>query len=385
MNRRNSVFHVEQIRTLLVGFLLLVSASVFAQGSGRIQKAMQPILDSGKLAGYVGIRGTVNGITEWEWGGYADLKNKVPMQKDSLFWIASMSKPITATAVLMLVDEGKISLDDPLDKFFPEFKNAFLLKTENGKTVVQRIKKSPTVRQLLSHTAGLEFITPYMSKFGIDSLPPQKLAYTASLFPFKYEPGTGYQYSNTGIDIASAILEKVSGLSLEEFLQTRLFDPLEMKDTTFYPSKEQMARLAKSYKWNKEKKVLEETNIGFLNEPYSDRAIRFPEGGGGLFSTAEDSFRFHQMLAAKGVYKGKRILSEKAIDEMSKVQTGFENHKYGLGMNVDTDSFGHGGAHATNGRVYKKEGKVVIFMIQFAGGGTNASEAARAFVSSEQK
>lgn len=386
MINRKSLFHVKPLITLLIIYLLFISSSSSSgQNVGKIQKAMLPLIDSGKLSGYVAIRGNRDGISEWEWGGFADLKKKIPMQKDSLFWIASMSKPITAAAMMILVDEGKLALDDPLDQFFPEFKNAFLLKKDEGKIVVQKIKKSPTIRQLLSHTAGFDFITPYMEKYGIDSLPPERLTYTASFFPLKYEPGTNYQYSNTGIDIASAVLEKVSGLSFEEFLQKRLFDPLEMKDTTFFPDQKQQDRLAKSYQWIKEKKILEEVNIRFLNKPYSDRTCRFAEGGGGLFSTAEDSFHFHQMLAAKGLYKGKRILSEKAVEEMSTVQTGIKGYNYGLGLDVSNDSFGHGGVHATIGYVKKHDGSISIFMIQFAGGGSNALEAHWAFRSTENK
>ena len=168
--------------------------------------------------------------------GYADLAAKKPMQVDNLFWIASMTKPITATAVLMLQDEGKLSVDDPVAKYLPELAN---LKTPSGKPA------GLTLRHLLTHTSGMAEATPQESRAA------RTLADLIPHFaekPLQFEPGTRWQYCQSGINSLGRIVEVVSGQSLPEFLQKRLFDPLGMKDTTFYPTQEQIGRLAKSYK-----------------------------------------------------------------------------------------------------------------------------------------
>ena len=141
-----------------------------------------------------------------------------------------------------------------------------------------------------------------------------------------------------------------------------------MKDTIFYPTQEQMSRLATSYSWDKAANKLKSCTVHYLTFPYSDRHIRFPEGGGGLFSTADDVLKFHRMLAANGLFEGKRILSAAAIAEMSKDQTkGLSSYGFGLNIAADGKSFGHGGAYRTDGRVWKEAGYVTVFMVQSAG------------------
>jgi CubicO group peptidase (beta-lactamase class C family) len=214
----------------------------------------------------------------------------------------------------------------------------------------------------------------------IDVLPLKDAVLSYTKNPLLHDPGTGYQYSNAGINTAGRIIEIASGMPYEDFLDRRLFVPLGMKDTTFWPSEEQVKRLAKSYKPGKDKKSLEMTMIGALKYPLTDKTNRYPCPGGGLFSTAGDCGIFCQMLLNGGEYKGKRYLSEAAIKELSSRQTGKEiKTSYGLGFSVDGDGFGHGGAYATNMRIDRKRGLVTVWMVQHAGFPGNGGQSQGAF------
>ena len=331
-------------------------------------KALKPFLEKKTLPGYVALFGTPEKITFFEAGGVADLATDEPMKKNSMFWIASMSKPIAGAALMMLVDEGKISLDDPISKFFPEIKNSMIIsekKNSDGTILLEKIKTIPTVRQVMSHTAGFPFITPFMNRFGIDAVSLQCSTFLAITSPLQYQPGTKYQYSNVGINTGAAIVEIVSKMPYETFLQKRLFDPLGMKDTTFFPSTDQLKRMAKSYTWDKSKKTLKEISVHYLGDLNDPKAVRYTEAGGGLFSTAEDYYNFYKMLASNGTFNGKRILSEKAVAEMTKDQTGL-NKNYGIAIAVSNDSFSHGGAYATQCFYNKNLKKIAVFMIQLS-------------------
>ncbi len=290
------------------------------------------------------------------------------MTVDKMFWIASMSKQITASGILILVDEGRLSLDDPVEKYLPEFKNVRVGEKNEDGTVLLRAPKSPmTIRQVLSHTAGWPFLTPTMQQFGIDALPARLLASTAVQVPLLSDPGTRYQYSNVGIDIASAVIEVVTGQPFEKFLQQRLFDPLEMTDTTFWPSDEQIQRLAKPYNISSGKCVPEKGSQ-FSKYPVCDRVHRFAEGGGGLYSTPRDIIKFFQMIANKGEWNGKRILSEKAVETFATKQTGdLVSNQYSLGMRIEGDWFGHDGAWQTEGMANYKTGQARLYFVQLTG------------------
>jgi CubicO group peptidase (beta-lactamase class C family) len=198
----------------------------------------------------------------------------------------------------------------------------------------------------------------------IDALPSHISVYATAMTPLLYEPGERYNYSNQGIDIAAFIVERVSGTPFDQFLQKRFFDPLDMKSATFWPTEKQLEKLAVPYKMDENGKLVE-TPISFLQYPLSDQTKRFAEAGGGLFCTADDWVKFFQMLANKGVYKGKRLLSEASVAEMGKKQTG-ENvaQPYGLGCHVSDAGMGHTGAYGTDSYVYTKAGLVVMYFIQ---------------------
>ncbi|HSH94078.1 MAG TPA: serine hydrolase domain-containing protein [Roseimicrobium sp.] len=329
---------------------------------------VQPFIDRGEVAGVVFLVSTKDGPVTCQALGYADRAADRAMMPDSLFWIASQSKPITATAVMMLVDEGKIDLDAPVEKYLPEFKGQ---KMEAGKDASGAvILKSPshpiTVREVLSHTSGL----PFKSKVEeptMDASPLKAAVASYAATPLLWEPGGKYLYSNAGINTAARIIEVVTGKKYESFMDTRLFKPLGMKDTTFWPSKKQLKRLATPYKPNAAKTALEPTTIGQLQYPLDDRKKRFPMPAGGLFSTASDVSVFCQMILNGGEWKGRRYLSEKAVKEMTRRQTPSEmKESYGLGWTAGP-VFGHGGALATGMSIDPQSGLINVWLVQHAG------------------
>jgi CubicO group peptidase (beta-lactamase class C family) len=333
-----------------------------------IAAALQPFVDSHVLAGAVTMVTARDKVLDVSTVGYADVAAKKPMTPDSIFWIASMSKPITAAALMMLVDEGKLSVDDPVEKYLPEFKGQMFIAEKDANHQLLRKPAHPIlVRNILSHTSGLEGHSP-IEVPSLDLFPLATRVRSYAALPLQFEPDTKYSYSNEGINTAGRLIEVISGQKYEDFLDNRLFKPLGMKDTTFWPDAAQVARVAKSYKANKDKSDIEETPVGQLKYPLDDRQDRFPMPAGGLFSTAADIARFGQMLLRGGEWEGKRYLSEKAVKTMTSKQTSAAiKQNYGFGYAVDGPAFGHGGAYSTHFSVDTKFGLVLVFMVQNAG------------------
>jgi CubicO group peptidase (beta-lactamase class C family) len=337
--------------------------------------AIQGMIEKNDIAGAVTMVVSKNQVVHLETTGFADAAQKRPMTPDTLFWIASMTKPVTGVAVLMLQDEGKLSVSDPVAKYLPEFAN---LKTPSGKPA------NLTITQILTHTSGLgEASGPAaQSAKTLADLVPLWLA-----APMQYEPGEKWKYTQSGINAASRIVEVVSGMTFDVFVQKRIFDPLGMKSTTFYPTDEQRARLATAYAKNKDTGAL---------EPVPPRADfgprdRPPQGNGGLYSTALDYARFCQMLLNGGTLDGKRYLSEKAMTFLTTSQTGemptgfFQTDTYGNhGANyswgiatcilrtphdgaaamLSPGTYGHGGAWGTQAWIDPAKGVAYILMVQ---------------------
>jgi CubicO group peptidase (beta-lactamase class C family) len=287
-----------------------------------------------------------------------------------------MTKPVTAAAILMLQDEGKLSVDDPVSKYLPELAD---LKTADGKAF------SLTLRQLLTHTSGLAEAEKNSAKTLAELIP----LYAKQ--PLKFTPGSKWVYCQSGINSLGRIVEVVSGLPFQTFLQTRLFDPLGMKDTTFFPSAEQRARLAKPYKLVEGKLV--EQGFGSFDPENHDR---YPAPNGGLFSTATDYSRFLQMLLSQGTLDGRTYLKPETVKLMATNQTGdfktgwSPGHGWGLGVAVlrepqgvtatlSPGTFGHVGAYGTHGWVDPSKKIVHVLMIQRTGGGFDDTAARRAF------
>jgi CubicO group peptidase (beta-lactamase class C family) len=340
---------------------------------------MQRFVDGGTVSGAVTLVATRSGIAHWEAVGKSDLATGRDMQKDDLFWIASMTKPMTAVCVLMLAEEGKLSIEDPVEKHLPEFRGQWMIeKKEPKKLVLVQPKRPITVRDLLTHTAGLGDVKPPRTHSTLGEL---TMAYAREALQF--EPGSRWSYSNPGINTLGRLVEVLSGKDFATFMQERIFDPLQMRDTTFWPSEEQLKRVAKSYKANKESGRLEETTVYFTDGSLTDRK-RTPYPAGGLYSSAKDVAQFYRMMLNGGSLDGKQLLKPETVELMTTTQsgdvkTGFvEGMSWGLGFQVVREpqgvtaalskgTFGHGGAYATQSWGDPVKGLAYILLIQRAG------------------
>jgi CubicO group peptidase (beta-lactamase class C family) len=349
-----------------------------------ISERMRRFVDEREIAGAVTLVATADRIVHLDAIGMADVAAGKPMRPDTIFWIASMTKPITGTAILMLHEEGKLSVDDPVEKFIPEFKD---LKNAQGKPV--RV----TIRHLLTHSSGMGEVAAEVAR-GITNLAGLVPLHVAK--PVAFEPGTKWVYCQSGINTAGRIVEVVSGMSFEEFLDRRLFGPLGMKDTTFYLTEQQLPRLATSYH-RTAKGQLEPAPLRILYGKKPTSRDRFPAANGGLFSTASDYARFCQMILNGGERDGKRYLKPESVTLMTTVQsgdlkTGFTpGNGWGLGWCVVRDpqgitamlspgSFGHGGAYGTQGWVDPVKKRIYLLMVQRENfPNSDASEVRRAF------
>ena len=357
---------------------LIFTVAAFAETPASVVPLLKPFVDKHELAGAVALVADKDKVLAVETAGFADIARGKTMAPDAIFWIASQSKAMTATAVLMLVDEGKIALDDPVEKYLPEFRGQMVVTEKDTNQVRLRKPTHPiTLREVLSHMSGLPFKSA-IEEPTLDGLPLAAAVRSYAMTPLQTEPGTHYLYSNAGINTAARILEVVSGMKYEDFMQQRLFDPLGMKDTTFWPTEKQVRRLAKAYHPNGAKTDLVEFTVTQLHYPLTDRTQRFPMPAGGLFSTARDTALFCQMLLNKGELKGRRYLSESTFQELTKRQTPTNvNNSYGFGLNISADSVGHGGAYSTGMEIRFQQGLVLIWMVQhngFLGDGKKAQE-----------
>lgn len=380
----------KRVRTAFVVLPVVLVATLLGPSSVRAQTAppktpnpivasLQPFVDDQTLAGAVTLVASKDKVLSLDAVGYADIAAHKLMQTDCLFWIASQSKPITCAALMMLVDEGKINVDDPVEKYLPEFKGQWLKAEQTPDHVLLKKPKHPiTVKNVMTHTSGLPFKSP-IEEPTLDLYPLAVRVRSYAMLPLEFEPDTKYQYSNAGINTAGRIIEVVSCMPYEEFLDQRLFKPLGMKDTTFWPSEAQVARLAKAYKLTADKKGLEETPIAQLKYPLTG-PDRQPMPAGGLFSTANDLSLFYRMLINGGCYGGKRVLSEKAVRQMTSKQTGELTNDYGFGFATGGGKIGHGGAYSTNSAIDTQRQLITVFLVQHAGWNAEGKKILPAFL-----
>lgn len=367
-----NVMKTPALRMLFLVALVLntaVAAEAVPPASPEVTAAMQPYLDSYKLAGVIGLIADKSGKVHYKnLLGYADVEAKKPITEDNVFWIASMTKMFAGASIMMLVDEGKVSLDDPVTKFIPQLEKWMVVEEKDTNHVLLKPLVRPvTVRHVLSHTSGLTGSSELQKETGSDGTPLKARALSSVTGSLQWQPGDKYQYGNQGMNIAARIVEIVSSMPYEEFLQKRFFDPLGMTETTFWPSEAQIARLAGAYGPNQERNGYDRGGVGFLTKPYSDRVHRFPEAGGGLFSTTHDILRYGLLLANDGELDGKRYLSHAAMEELRKEQTGATRVNYSLGYHLRNGMFGHDGAYGTDLSVNPTNGMVAIFMVQCPG------------------
>ena len=353
-----------------------------------LASSIQPFLDKKYLAGAVLLAATKDRVLSLESVGYADLASKRPMPTDALFWIASMSKPMTGTALTMLIDEGKVGLEDPVEKYLPEFKDQMFIAYKDDTTALLKKPQHPiVVREILSHTSGLAFATP-METPTFDRLELRDSVRGHAAMPLQFEPGTKYAYSNGGTNTAGRIIEVVTGQKYEDFMQERLFDPLGMTETTFWPSEAQMKRFATIYKVDEAKTGLEETTLSQLEYPFTKRS-RQPLPAGGLFSVAADCAKICQMILNGGELNGRRYLSESAVKMMVAKQTGdLVPDKYGLCWATDElGHYGHGGAYKTTMFIDPKLGLIRVFLLHLASDWRNdgGKDIGPAFIAAAEK
>ena len=340
--------------------------------------AMQDMVKKGEVSGAVTAVVSRDRLLHLEATGLADIASNRPMTTDTLFWIASMTKPVTGVAVLMLQDEGKLKASDAVAKYLPAFAN---LKTPSGRPA------NLTITQILTHTSGLGEADAAAAREARTLADLEKLWLAA---PMQYEPGSQWKYTQSGINAAARIVEVVSGKPFDVFVQERIFDPLGMKDTTFYPTDAQRPRMVTAYTRNKDTGALEITppraEYGTRNRP--------PLGNGGLYSTAPDYARFAQMLLNGGALDGRRYLSADAMSLLTTpltgdLPTGFfqteawghrgANYGWGLSTSIlktphdgaasmlSPGTYGHGGAWGTQAWIDPVKGVAYILMIQRAG------------------
>jgi CubicO group peptidase (beta-lactamase class C family) len=359
-------------RTLIgCALLSVVGSSGFGQPVlPGIAEAMQKQIDAKEIAGAVTLVTTKDKVVHLEATGFADLETKRPLKTDSLFFLASTTKPIAALAVLMLQDEGKLKLSDPISKYIPA---AADLKTPSGQPA------QITILQLLNHTSGLgEHSQADFATATLEGLTAKCLA-----APMRYEPGERWMYTTSGFSVAGRIVEIVSGKTFDVFMQERLFDPLGMKSTTFYPTTAQSDLGSVVY--------VKDRASGALNPggtpPRPSRKVQAPIPGAGLFSTAEDLGVLCRMLLNYGVLDGKRYLSEEAYKDFTTVTTGdlptgFTRTKLdtvlgwgpgayilrtphaGASAHLSAGSFGHPGALGTHLIVDPVKGCGYVFLVQ---------------------
>ena len=323
-----------------------------------------------EIAGAVTLVATPDRIVHLSATGNAALNPDEPMRADTIFAIASMSKPVLATLLFMLQDEGLLSVEDPVEKYLPEFKD---LKTADGK------QARVTIRHLLTHTSGMGEITGAEAR-GCRTLADVMPFYVAR--PVAFTPGSKWVYCQSGINTGGRIAEAVTGEPLEKLMERRLFGPLGMKDTAFYLTQEQLPRLARTYV-RTQKGELEATAIGFLQGQSPTSHDRYPAPNGGLFSTAADYARFCRMILRGGELDGKRFLKPATVKLMTSIQTadlrtGFTpGNGWGLGWCVvrkpqgitgmlSPGTFGHGGAYGTQAWIDPGRKLVYILMVQRA-------------------
>jgi CubicO group peptidase (beta-lactamase class C family) len=407
---------MQRVRVALVVLLLPLFVAVVPIGKPedvgmsserlqRINQVVQRAMDAKQIAGAVTVVARRGRLVHLETQGYTDLDAKTPLRRDAIFRLASMSKPVTGVAILMLVEEGKVRLTDPVSRFIPEFKDTKIAVAQpapvatgaaaapaggrgGGRGAPQQISlvaatRPITVRDLLTHTSGL-------ASGGAGSREAARLAprdtssnlaaYIPKLgaAPLDFQPGTEWRYSAlAGMETLGRIVEVASGMAYDQFLKQRIFDPLGMKDTAFFPTEDRMPRVAGLY----------ERAEGALRKQDTPSWLATKtlfSGGGGLWSTADDYLQFAQMLVNGGQLNGKRLLSPRTVDLMgsnhvddlfSNAGAGRRGLGFGLSVEVVMDpveanrrtsagSFGWDGAFGTHFWVDRKEQIAGILLIQ---------------------
>ena len=391
-------------------FFLLLSGSLFAASPAvnndakdgldptrlaQIPVRMKQFVDKGTAAGIVTLVAHHGKVSALDAVGYTDLESRQPMKADAIFQIHSMTKPIVALAAMILAEEGGLSIGDPVEKHLPEFRGQWVRESQDSGTMTLRRPVRPvTLRDLMTHTSGMSLNPPEGIKelHGALHKSLTEVVLVESQQPLEFDPGTKWQYSNTGIAALARVIEVVSGMPFERFLEARIFQPLGMKDTYLFPPKDKHHRMPSAY-------ILKDSKpVKYTADPLGEGAMKFRLGAryslpeGGLYSTASDLYSLYQMMLNKGQINGVRLLSSASVEVMTRVHTGDlatsqPGAGWGLGWFVIKEkdgalsllspgSFGHGGRYGTYCFIDPKKDLIGIFMIHREGG----SEERQAFV-----
>jgi CubicO group peptidase (beta-lactamase class C family) len=391
------------VRKLLVS--LLFAASAFAQSSpkttgvdqtvlSQIPQRMKSFVDKQTVSGTVTLVSHGADIVEFDATGMADIEAGHPMRKDSIFQIMSMTKPVTAIGIMMLAEQGKLALRDPVEQYLPEFHGVRVATTASPDSTRLGVPfHELTIRDLLTHTAGIQdypgppAIRDYAQTM---SVPLDEVVRQLAKQPLLFQPGTQWSYSSPGIEILGRIIEVVSGEKYVDFITGHILEPLGMKDSFFFPPPDKIARIAMVY-GDKNGKLVRApaTILGGDPAKYRQGAV-FPAPGWGLYSTAEDLLHLYRMMLNDGVYEGHRYLSAFSVHLMTEPQTTgiqpvgwMRGSDYGLAWEVVTDplgelaghtigTYGHGGAFGTQGWIDPNNDLISILLIQNSGEGAES-------------
>ena len=384
----------------LLAFPALALASAIAQSNtkaggtagvdqdvlAKIPLRMKSFVDRQTVAGSVTLVAHGSDIVEFDATGMADVEAGHAMQKDTIFQIMSMTKPVTAIGIMMLAEEGKLALRDPVEHYLPEFKGLRVRTTLGPDEVRASVPNHAiTIRDLLTHTAGIQdypgppTIPDYAQTM---SVPLDEVVRQLAKQPLLFQPGTQWSYSSPGIEILGRIIEVCSGEKYVDFITEHILQPLGMKDSFFFPPPDKISRIAMVYAQKDGKLVRSPASIlGGDPTKYRQGAV-FPAPGWGLYSTAEDLLHLYRMMLNDGVYQGHRYLSPFSVHVMTEPQTTgiqpvgwMRGSDYGLAWEIVTDplgelaghtigTYGHGGAFGTQGWIDPNNDLISILLIQ---------------------
>lgn len=367
-----------------------------SEGLAAIPSTLKAVADAGDLSGFVTLLWRKGDVAQVNTIGYRDVEAKAPMTRDTLFRIASMTKPITSLAALMLMEEGKLRLEDPITKWMPEFSNMRVLKSAEGPVEdTVPANREITVEDLMTHRSGLAYAFTSVGPIGEayeetlgpplgGQLAPDAWLAALGTLPLAYQPGERFHYSHA-TDVLGFLVGRVSGRGYWDFIHQRILAPLGMEDTDFWCPPEKRSRMAKLYRIDPETDALQDVSF-----PHIEARPAFCAGGGGLISTADDYLRFARMMLAGGELDGVRYVKPETLAAMRENRLTPEQRQvpfmgipfwlgqgFGLGVSVITDpekqswmgagsegSFGWPGAFGTWWQADPVEDMVMIYLIQ---------------------